>query len=102
MVSTPVHKNHRATEGMNRTHLTFQRNIAGIGLDIKGLGIRSKGFVRVDRLGDGVGDSVSAQDLAEGHAHFGAQHTGDCGFHRDAVEGGDFAHQAVIDDLCVQ
>jgi hypothetical protein len=76
--------------------------VAGKGVDGERAQVRREDLVGVDGLGDGVGDGVAPEDLAEGDAHLGPQHPGMGGLRRDAVDLHDLAHQPVVDDLRVQ
>ena len=97
-----VHQHHRTLEGTDHTNLAFQRRIAGICLDAKGLEVRGKDFVCMNGLGDSVGHSVATENFAEGHAHQRPQDPGVGGLRRYAIELRNFPHQAVIDDLRVE
>ena len=59
--------------------LALQRRVAGEVLNVEGGEVPGKDLVGVDGLGDGVGDSIAPQDLAEGYAHLGTQYPGHCG-----------------------
>ena len=59
-------------------------------------------LVGMQRLGDGIGHRLSAQHLAERHAHQFSEGPRLGGMVRHLIEGGDPLHQPMVDDLGTQ
>ena len=73
VVQQIVRQDQGAVEGGQRLHLDAQIGVAPHVPDAIMEGILRQGLIEVHALGDGVGDDLPGEDVAEGHAHVGPQ-----------------------------